>query len=136
MEQTVYPKLPLFYEEWSNETTKLFFKCDEEVKTLCGQIKEFDLTEVKSLKIHYENDTVTGFTNKIRSIEGFRGLTTLAVKVSGRYIPDLDSRYFTADFNYGLCVIIQISKIIGYRMNTCESLLTWYQSIKKGVWGV
>lgn len=104
--QTVYPKLPLFYEEWSNETTELLFKCDKEVQTLCRKIKDFDLTEVKLLKIHYENDTVTGFTNKIRSIEGFKGLTTLAIKVSGGYIPDLDSRYFTADFNYGLCVII------------------------------
>lgn len=57
--------------------------------------------------------------------------STPAVKVSGGYIPDLESRYFTADFNYGLCVIIQVSKIMGYRMDACESLLTWYQSIKR-----
>lgn len=128
---TVYSTLPLFYEEWSDETTELLFKCDAEVQGLCEHLSDFNLSEVKSLKIHYENDTVAGFTNKIRSIEGFKGLKTPAIKVDGGYIPDLDSRYFTADFNYGLCVILQVAKMVDYKMKYCEGLLEWYQKIEK-----
>lgn len=132
---TVYNLIPLFYEEWSDETTELLFKCDEEVQGLCRELKDFDLSEVKSLKVHYENDTVKGFTEKIRSIEGFKGLPTPTVKVEDGYIPDLDSRYFTADFNYGLFVIMQVADLIGYQMPNCKNVFDWYQKIKKPGYG-
>lgn len=133
--KTVYQHVPLFYEDWSDETTELLFECDAEVQGLCRELKDFDLSEVKSLKVHYENDTVEGFTNKIRSIEGFKDLQTPMMKVEGGYIPDLNSRYFTADFNYGLCVIMQIAALVGYRMPNCQSVFDWYQKIKKSGYG-
>lgn len=129
--KTVYERVPLFYEEWSDETTELLFKCDAEVQGLCRELKDFDLSEVKSLKVHHENDMVKGFTNKIRSIDGFKGLPTPTVKVEGGYIPDLDSRYFTADFNYGLFVIMQVGVLAGYKMPNCREVFDWYQKIKK-----
>lgn len=133
--RTVYKSVPLFYEDWSDETTELLFKCDAEVQGLCKELKDFDLSEVKSLKVHYENDTVKGFTNKIRSIEGFKGLKTPTVKVEGGYIPDLDSRYFTADFNYGLYIIMQVAELVGYQMPNCKDVFDWYQKIKKSGYG-
>lgn len=133
--KTVYLSLPLFYEEWSDETTELLFKCDDEVQGLCKSLADFDLADVKSLKVHYENDTVRGFTNKIRSIEGFKGLPTPAKQVPGGYIPDLDSRYFTADFNYGLFVIMQVAQLAGYQMPNCQRVFDWYQKIKKPGYG-
>ena len=133
--ETVYKSVPLFYEAWSDETTELLFKCDDEVQGLCRELKDFDLSEVKSLKVHYENNTVKGFTQKIRSIEGFKGLPTPTVKIEGGFIPDLDSRYFTADFNYGLFVIIQVSDLVGYKMPNCQSVFDWYQKLKKPEYG-
>ena len=47
--KTVYKTVPLFYEEWSDETTELLFKCDAEVHGLCHELNDFDLSEVKSL---------------------------------------------------------------------------------------
>lgn len=47
----VYSSVPLFYEEWSDETTELLFKCDAEVQGLCHELKVFDLSEVKSLRL-------------------------------------------------------------------------------------
>ena len=129
--KTVYQHVPLFYEDWSDETTELLFECDAEVQGLCRELKDYDLSEVKSLKVHYENDTVEGFTNKIQNIEGFKGLSTPTVEVEGGYIPDLDSRYFTADFNYGLFVIIQVAELVGYQMLSCQKVIDWYQKIKK-----
>ena len=126
----VYKELPLFYEEWDQETTKLIFKCDSEVQGLCEKLRDFDLKEVKSLREHYENNTVEGFTNKIRSIEGFKGLKTPAVKLDSGYIPDLNSRYFKADFDYGLNIILQIAHIYNFDMKYCSKIMNWYTKIE------
>lgn len=44
-------------------------------------------------------------------------------------IPDLHSRYFTADFPYGLAVIQQIGKIAGVSTPNIDSLIEWYDNI-------
>jgi len=44
-------------------------------------------------------------------------------------IPDLHSRYFTADFPYGLSVIQQIGKIAGADIPNIDSLIDWYDEI-------
>ena len=133
--KTIYKKVPLFYENWDDQTTKLLFRCDEEVQNLCTAIKEYDLSEVKSLKVHYENNTVDGFTHKIQSIEGFKGLPTPVVKVGDGYIPDIKSRYFTADFNYGLRIIIQIAELFDVAMPNCKKIYDWYNQIKDPFFG-
>ena len=45
------------------------------------------------------------------------------------FIPDLHSRYFTADFPYGLSVIQQIGNIAGVDMPNIDSLIDWYDEI-------
>ena len=44
-------------------------------------------------------------------------------------IPDLHSRYFTADFPYGLSVIQQIGKLAGVPLPNIDSLMDWYDGI-------
>lgn len=44
-------------------------------------------------------------------------------------IPDLHSRYFTADFPYGLSVIQQIGRIAGTETPNIDSLIEWYDEI-------
>ena len=44
-------------------------------------------------------------------------------------IPDLHSRYFTADFPYGLSVIQQIGKLAGVSMPNIDGLIDWYDRI-------
>ena len=78
---TVYEKLPLFYENWDNATSELLFKCDNEVQNICKELNNFDLSFVKSLKNHYESYTVQELTNKISNIEGFKGLKTPSIRV-------------------------------------------------------
>ena len=62
----VYERLPLFYEEWSDESSELLIKCDEEVQQICHALPEFRLEFVKSLRIHYESPTVEAMTAKIK----------------------------------------------------------------------
>ena len=125
----VYDSVPLFYEEWDDESSELLFACDDEVQGICRALPEFQLENVRSLKQHYESDTVKAMTRKISSIQAFKGLTTPTISVDGKLIPDLHSRYFTADFSYGLSIIQQIGKIAGVKTPNIDETMRWYKNI-------
>jgi len=126
----VYDHLPLFYEEWDDESSELLLKCDEEVQLICKALSQFDLRYVKSLKLHYDSYTAEAMTRKISSIIAFRGLATPSLKVEGGLIPDLNSRYFTADFSYGLTIIKQIASLANVRTPNIDSTMNWYKRIE------
>ncbi len=125
-----YDKLPLFYEEWDDETSRLLFLCDSEVQRICAALTCHDLSEVRSLKAHYESETPEALTRKIRSIEGFKGLKTPSLQKEGRLIPDLNSRYFTADFSFGLSILVQIADIYCLDVPNIKATMGWYEKIK------
>lgn len=125
----VYPEIPLFYQHWNNETSRLLLACDAEVQLLCSALDHFDLTGVKSLKVHYESDTPEKMTAKIASIPAFQGLTSPSIPVDGGFIPDFSSRYFTADFSYGLTILVQLAQIAGISAPNMKETLQWYQKI-------
>lgn len=128
-EGIVYPSVPLFYEEWDDASSALLIACDEEVQALCRALPEFDLQYVKSLRVHYESPTIQAMTKKISSIEAFKGLTTPVVKADGGVIPDLHSRYFTADFSYGLTIIKQVADLAGVDTPNIDETMAWYKNI-------
>lgn len=128
-EGITYDRLPLFYEEWDDASSELLFACDEEVQIICRHLPEFELQYVKSLKIHYESSTVQEMTRKISSIPAFKGLKTPAVEINGSFIPDLHSRYFTADFSYGLAIIRQIAALAGVSTPNIDATMDWYRGI-------
>jgi len=125
----VYKEIPLFYQHWSDESSRLLIACDQEVQQLCRALKEFDLSGVKSLKEHYESDTVEKMTYKISHIPAFQGLTSPQKAVEGGFIPDLDSRYFTADFSYGLAILVQVAQMAGVSAPHMNEVLQWYQKL-------
>ena len=124
-----YEKVPLFYEEWNDKSSELLLECDNEVQNICAVLKEFDLSFVKSLMLHYESETATQLTQKICSIKSFRGLKSPCIKTENGYIPDFSSRYFTADFPYGLSILVQISKLLGLSAPHMQKTLDWYYSV-------
>lgn len=126
MKKDGYSSLPLFYEEWSDESSELLFKMDDEVQQICQKLQKFDLSYVRSLKEHYESKTPGELTKKIRSISGFKGLPTPSVEHDGLFFPDFSSRYFTADFPYGLAVLIQIAELYNIEIPNMKSTMEWY----------
>ena len=124
-----YKSVPLFYEEWNDASSELLIACDEEVQEICRILPEFQLTDVKSLRVHYESPTVDAMTKKISSIQAFKGLTTPTVEIDGKLIPDLHSRYFTADFSYGLTIIKQIADLAGVKTPNIDATMNWYKAI-------
>ena len=126
-----YERVPLFYEEWSDESSRLLLECDEEVQKICKAISCFDLSAVKSLKEHYESDTAEALTRKITSIQSFKGLKSPTVKMEEGYAPDFQSRYFTADFSYGLVILMQIAEFYGVDTPNIRATFAWYDKLIK-----
>ncbi len=116
----------LFYEEWTDEASRLLLLCDAELQQICKLLPRLDLHMVKSLKEHYESATQEQMTNKIRSIVAFKGLLSPMKKESEGWIPDFDSRYFTADFSYGLKVLIEIGKLVDASTPMMNQIWNWY----------
>ena len=128
-EGVIYEHIPLFYEEWNDEASELLIACDEEVQTVCKALPEFELQFVKSLRIHYDSPTVEAMTRKISSIPAFRGLAAPMIKTEGGWIPNLRSRYFTADFSYGLTIIKQVADFAGVQTRNIDETMSWYRKI-------
>lgn len=122
----VYPSIPLFYEDWDDSASDVLLGADQELQNICSQMKELDLSGVESLSTYYEGTTPSEITATIRGIKAFRGLETPHEKVSGGYIPDLSSRYFTTDFPYGLHILIQFARIVDIPTPTMDEMWAWY----------
>jgi len=56
-------------------------------------------------------------------------LITPTTNVDGGFIPDLHSRYFTADFSYGLAIIKQVADFAGVKTPNIDASMAWYRSI-------
>ena len=125
----VYDRIPLFYEEWDDASSELLIACDDEVQKICKVLPEYKLEYVKSLRVHYESPTVEAMTSKISSIAAFKGLITPTIEVEGGVIPDLPSRYFTADFSYGLTIIKQVADLADVSTPNIDATMQWYKSI-------
>lgn len=124
-----YDQVPLFYENWDDESSELLIACDEEVQDICRALPEFELQYVKSLRIHYDSSNAEAMTKKISSIPAFKGLVTPTVNVKGGLIPDLHSRYFTSDFSYGLAIIKQVADFAKVQTSNIDETMKWYKNI-------
>lgn len=62
----VYERNPLFYGEWSDESSKLLIACDEELQQMCRKLPQMNLTNVRSLKCHYKSNTVEALTKNTK----------------------------------------------------------------------
>jgi hypothetical protein len=128
-EGKVYDRNPLFYGEWSDESSKLLLACDQELQDMIKLMDKMDLTAVKSLKIHYESDTVETMTKKLCSIMSLHNLGSPMIKVEGGFIPDFKSRYFTADFPYGLAIIEELAALLNFNAPNIKDTMDWYRKV-------
>lgn len=122
----VYERKFLFYEEWTDDSSRIMLKCDDELQVTCKSFEQLDLRSVRSLREHYESPTPEKMTAKIRSIKAFKGLTSPMCQTSKGWVPDFTSRYFTADFSYGLKIICDIARCAGTDADMLDTIWRWY----------
>ncbi len=123
--KTVYQSPILFYEEWDDKSSDLLLKMNSEFMQI---VNKMDLKNIKSLEEHYGVNSVYTMTEKIKSIEAFRGIYTPMKELDGGYLPDINSRYFTEDVAVGLKYIKEYSK----KLNIDTPIIDYvYNSLKK-----
>lgn len=115
-----------FYVEWTDEASEIMLACDAELQALC-ELLPLDLREVRSLRVHYESETAAQLTAKIQSIRAFRDITSPMKQTAAGWIPDFGSRYFTADFPFGLKIIRDVGALAGLPMPNINRLWSWYE---------
>lgn len=119
----------LFYEEWDDATSEIMLQCDHELQQICKALAPLDLTNVLPLKEYYESQTVSQMTAKISGIASFKGITSPMVKSNnGKWKIDWKSRYFTADFPYGLAIIKSFADVLDTDTPQIDEVLRWYVS--------
>lgn len=123
-EGNIYPRVPFFYEEWTEETAQLYIQMDNELQSL------LDLLPVRKGSIatvldYYESTDAVSLAKKLRSIEAFKGILSPMKQVEGGYIPDFQSRYFTEDFPYGLAIVHRLAHEKGVPSPTIDMVYDW-----------
>lgn len=127
-----YDSLPLFYENWDMDSAITLVKMDKELFKIFDKLEQNGLPvkQIKPILEHYESKDEEGLKNKISSIKSFKGLTTPSVKLdNGKYIPDFNSRYFTADFPYGLEILLSIARLLNTEHPTMDEVDGWYRRV-------
>ena len=125
----VYDRNPLFYGEWDDASSELLIACDTELQQMLKKLDKLDLRNVRSLKLHYESDTVEAMSEKLRSIKSLHDLSSPMKRVDGGWIPDFSSRYFTADFPYGLAILEELADVLGCDVPNMKSTMSWYRKV-------
>lgn len=128
----VFDRNYLFYEEWDDSASEICLACDAELMRLCKCFNRLDLQNVLSLKVYYESAVPRDLTKKIRSIDAFRGILSPMKRFENGWIPDWDSRYFRADFCFGLKILIDIARVAGVQTPEMDRIWKWYQETMSG----
>lgn len=120
----IYPKVPLFYEEWTAEAAQLYINMDNELQELLLRlpIRKGSIPDVLH---YYESTNASSLAWKLQSIQAFKGIKSPMKKIEGGYIPDLQSRYFTEDFPYGLAIVHRLTHEKGTPSPTIDAIYQW-----------
>lgn len=124
-----WKKNPQFYWDWDDVASEILFECSKELQKLCNKLKPIDLNGVVFLPKYYESNTPHQLTEKLKSIEAFKGILSPLIKTNDGYIPDLSSRYFMEDFSYGLCIIKGMCAVCNVNTPMIDKILYWYSNI-------
>lgn len=120
---------PLFYEDWTVESSEILIACDREFQTV---VKALGIEEgiVPPLLEYYESKDAESLAAKLRSITAFKGIYAPTVRQEdGTFAPDYDNRYFSEDIPYGLMLIRYIAQLMAIKTPSVDRIIHWYESL-------
>ncbi len=120
----VYDRIPLFYEEWTDEAAELYINMDNELQALLDTLP-VRKGSIATVLDYYESTDAASLAQKLRSIEAFKGILSPMIKVEGGYVPNFQSRYFTEDFPYGLAIVHRLTHEKGVPSPTIDMIYDW-----------
>lgn len=126
-EGRTYPRMILFYEEWTEEAADLYIKMDKEFFQLLNVLPVADNYLPTALD-YYESNDAQSLAAKLSSIQGFKGITSPMKQTENGWEPDFASRYFTEDFPYGLKYIWKLAHENGINCPYIDKVYEWGMS--------
>lgn len=123
-EGETYERVPLFYEEWTEDAAELYIAMDQELQALLSQLPVTP-GSIATVLDYYESTDASSLARKLRSIEAFKGIAAPMKKVEAGFVPDFHSRYFTEDFPYGLALIRRLAHEKGIATPTMDKVYEW-----------
>ena len=123
----VYPRNPQFYAEWTLEASALLIQMDKEFQNL---LKNLGLKpgSIPAVLDYYESADAESLTTKLQTIKAFQGILSPMKEVTGGFIPDFTSRYFTEDFPYGMRFIVETAHKRNVSIPTIDQVYQWGQT--------
>ncbi|EOH92752.1 hypothetical protein UAW_02791 [Enterococcus haemoperoxidus ATCC BAA-382] len=123
-----YTRVPYFYRDWTLDSSESLIALDKELRSIILSMKELELSEIKTIREHYESESVDAMTEKIRSISSFKNIPSPMKKVSDKkFVPDFLSRYFIEDIPFGLLIIKGFALITGVDTPEADQIILWSQ---------
>ena len=123
-EGELFSRVPLFYEEWTEEAARLYIQMDDELQALLERLP-VRKGSIATVLDYYESVDAHTLSQKLRSIEAFKGILAPVKEVEGGYVPDFQSRYFTEDFPYGLQIVQRLAHQYGVDSPVIDIVLQW-----------
>ena len=124
-----YERIPPFYAEWDDNASQLLINMDNELQELLKHLP-VDPSSVPTILDYYESTDASSLTRKIRSIPAFKSIMSPMKKVDDGFIPDLESRYFTEDFECGTFYIRDTARLNGIDTPAIDRVCEWYENLK------
>lgn len=118
------PQNTLFYKDWTDETSELLIKMDEEFFCLLNTLGV--CTEhLPTLLQHYGVNDAKSLTQKIKNIPAFATIASPMKLTDSGWVPDFSSRYFTEDFPFGLRFIYELAHQYHIDCPNIEKVYLW-----------
>ena len=123
-EGKVFPRMILFYEEWTTEAAQLLIDMDKEFFEV---LKHLPVSPdyLPPILEYYESHDAVSLAHKLSSIQGFKGITSPMIETEEGWVPDFKSRYFTEDFPHGLKYIWNLAHEKGVDTPNINRVYEW-----------
>jgi hypothetical protein len=134
LRQPSYKYKPLFYAEWTDESSELYVKSDSEMLSVMQQCPGIEVNrDYEPVLAHYGVDSINSLTRKIRSIPAFKKIEApYRLSDDGLYVPDTVSRYFTEDVEYGTKSIKELALRFGIETPTIDMFVERIDALLSG----
>lgn len=120
----VYAQNPLFYHDWTDDASQILLEMDKEFFDLL-HVLGVNSRNIRTLLEHYGVSNAVALTQKLKSIPSFANILSPMQCVDNGWIPDINSRYFTEDFPFGLRFIYELAHQHNSPCPTIDRVYHW-----------
>lgn len=121
---------PLFYEEWPDEASEAYIALDADLHKLMRNLP-MESDALPYILDYYEQSDAHTLSQKLHSIDSFKGIRMPVKETDGGWWPDLTSRYFLEDFGCGLKNYRELARKHKVDCPTIEKIYLWGEEFIK-----